>query len=363
MILLAIMALMTGAAVMAVLWPLSRTRRPADQGETDLGFYRHQMREIDRETERGLLRGPEADAARAEAGRRLLRAEAASRPSASATGEPALRRRRVAAAIGFSIVPFVGLVVYGAVGSPRFALAPDPAATARADDLDAAVARIEARLAVEPGDARGWDVLAPVYLRAGRFDDAARAYEGAIRAGGETAERLAGRGEALAAAADGVVGTEAAASFRRALALDPASDRARFYLALASEQDGDTTRARLEYEAIVAAAPAAAPWLPVVRERLARLAGPVAPPRLEAAAVTPEIRAMVEGLDARLREAGGSEPEWARLVRAYAVMGETEAARDRLLQARRALVADREAARRLDVLARDLGLVSREAAR
>ncbi|MBK3396794.1 c-type cytochrome biogenesis protein CcmI, partial [Methylobacterium ajmalii] len=74
-----IFALMTGLAVLALLWPMSR--RPAlavPEGEariaTETGFYRDQLREIDRDAARGLLAAPEAEAARAEAARRLLRA-------------------------------------------------------------------------------------------------------------------------------------------------------------------------------------------------------------------------------------------------------------------------------------------------
>ncbi len=364
-----VMGLMTGAAVLAVLWPLSRRGESvAADGGTDLAFYRHQLREIDREVERGLLVPADAEAARIEAGRRLLRAEERSGGGRVATtGEPCLRRRRAAAALCLSLVPLIGLASYGGLGSPNYGTTagPSPIAAVGAPpaDIEAALARIEAHLAAQPDDARGWDVVAPVYLRLGRFEEAARAFETSARLGGETADRIAGRAEALVAAGGGVVSADATALFARSLALAPNSPRARFYIALAAEQEGDTGRARTDYERLVAEGPADAPWIEVVRERLSRLSGVPAVAALDPSAVTPDIKAMVEGLDTRLRESGGSEPEWGRLVRAYAVLGEADRARDRLRQAKTALAGEAGAGARLDSLARDLGLVRLEAAR
>src|SRR3954465_8775872 len=73
-----VFALMTGAAVMAALWPLSR-RPAADEDGPDAPFYREQMAEIERDLERGLLSPAEAEAARIEAGRGLPPAMAAGR--------------------------------------------------------------------------------------------------------------------------------------------------------------------------------------------------------------------------------------------------------------------------------------------
>ena len=118
MIIWIVLALMTGAAVMAVLWPLSR--RPAGVEErSDEQFYREQIAGIERDRERGLLGDEQAEAAKIEAGRRLLRAIPASPVSPDMVGEPSLRRRRAASAIALSIIPLLALAVYGAFGSPQ----------------------------------------------------------------------------------------------------------------------------------------------------------------------------------------------------------------------------------------------------
>src|SRR3712207_6459110 len=95
----AVFALMTGAAVMAVLWPLSRRPASPDTADPDTRFYRDQLAEIERDQKRGLLSVVEAEAARTEAARRLLRAAEAAGDAAGALGEPALRRRRAVSAI------------------------------------------------------------------------------------------------------------------------------------------------------------------------------------------------------------------------------------------------------------------------
>jgi cytochrome c-type biogenesis protein CcmH len=365
MLLWVAMALMTGAAVMAVLWPLSRRLAGADiEPRGDVEFYRDQLAEIDREVDRGLLSQEQAKAARAEAGRRLLRAHADGGPAISATGEPALRRRRAAAAFSLSVVPLIGLAVYGVLGSPQVPSRAgiDAAQAAVVRDVASAVAKIEAHLVANPQDGRAWDVVAPVYLRAGRFDDAAKAYAAARRFEGENVDRLTGEAEALVAAAGGVVSAEAAAIFARARELDPASVKARFYGALAAEQDGDSAAARSEYESMIASAPAEAPWVPVLQARLSKLGhGADAPSAGQA--VSPEIAAMVDGLDKRLAVDGGTEPEWARLVRSFVVLGRSDDARDRLAKAKTALAGDAQALASLDRLAQNLGLRTREAAR
>lgn len=361
MVLWIVLALMTGAAVLAILWPLSNRSAAAADTDSDLPFYRSQLAEIERDRARGMLAPAEAEAARIESGRRLLRAAAEVPTTVDATSEPALRRRRAASALALSIVPIIGLALYGGLGSPHLPAQPIAARLASPaplpDEVASALTRIEEHLARNPTDARGWDVVAPIYLRAGRFDDAARAYARARQAGGDTLDRLLGEGEARVRAAEGVVEGESRVLFRQVLERDPTVAAARYYLALAAEQDGDPGSARALYRALVADAKPDAPWLPLVRARLARLDG--APPptaELPGEAATPDIVAMVTGLDERLAANGGSEAEWSRLVRSFVVLGRREDALDRLGRGRAASVRDPAALARLDRLAAELGL-------
>jgi cytochrome c-type biogenesis protein CcmH len=355
------LALMTGAAVMTVLWPLSRDSSLQPAAQADVTFYRDQIAEIARDEERGVISSTEAAGARIESGRRLLRAAESAPRAGTSMGEPCLRRRRAAAALALSIVPLVGLALYGALGSPYLPglpLASRVTADPSTLDVTAALARIETHLAQAPDDRRGWELVAPIYLRVGRFDDAAKAYSAAIRLGAAGEDELTGYGEALVAASNGVVSADAKDAFARAAQANPGSAKARFYLALAAEQDGELGQARDGYAAIVASAAPDAPYLQVVRARLARLDGSPAPasPAPAARQVPPEILAMVDGLDQRLKEGGGSEAEWTRLIRSLSVLGRTDDARDRVARARTALAGDAAAIANIDSQAKELGL-------
>ncbi|MGN7125431.1 c-type cytochrome biogenesis protein CcmI [Methylorubrum thiocyanatum] len=396
-----ILAAMTGAAVFALLWPMSRRRRQgagpqAQDGNglaTETGFYEDQLAEIERDLGRGLIAPAEAEAARAEAARRLLRAsreEQAGGAGPAPIAEPHLRQRRAASAFALSTIPLVALVVYGLYGSPNLPSQTDAdrkATRAGAQDLMTAIGQIEARLANHPDDVRGWSVLGPVYMRLGRFDDAARAYAALVRLKGEDAQALSDWGEALVAAADGTVSPEARKVLGRALAADPKAAKPQFYLARGDEQSGDVAGAVRRLEAMAASAPADAPWLSAVRDNLARLKGetaaapkadgdakdgvkpeaPVAGPGSNIQALPPSeridaIRGMVEGLERRLAKQGGSADEWLRLVRSHAVLGERDKALDALERARKALRDDRTAQERLDAQAHELGLAQTGAA-
>ena len=386
-----VLAAMTGGAVFALLWPMSRRTGPssvqprAGALATETGFYEDQVREIERDLGRGLIAPAEAEAARTEAARRLLRASRES-PAAVSGGmaEPALRQRRAASAFALSTIPLVALIAYGLYGSPHMPSqtpADRQAAQSGGQDLLKAVGQIEARLAADPGDGRGWSVLAPVYMRLGRFDDAAHAYEAASRVLGETTQRLSDWGEALVAAGNGTVTPEAKAIFERATALDGTAPKPRFYLARAAELDGDIPAAIARLTAMAEGAPADAPWLALVRDNLARLKGETPPaagpqanrpeaaqpadgntgPAADIKAMPPAardaaIRGMVDSLDRRLGEKGGSVDEWIRLVRSYGVLGESDKAKAALERARAALGA--EAASRLDDLAKEFGLAA-----
>jgi cytochrome c-type biogenesis protein CcmH len=265
-------------------------------------------------------------------------------------------------------VPVLALSLYATIGRPDM---PDAPLAARLEasparrDLAAAIAKIEAHLAQHPDDGRGYEVLAPVYLRMGRAGEAVNAARAALRLLGETPARHALYGEALVAAANGVVTPEAKQSFEAAVAKDPSAAEPRFFLGLAAEQEGDKARAREIWGRLVAEAPQDAPWAQALRERVATLgAGPGTTQDGLAAKIEalPEagrmnaIRGMVEGLASRLAQNGQDLEGWLRLVRSYTVLHEPGKARSALVDAKRNLAGDPSAVARIEALARELGL-------
>jgi len=366
-------ALMTGAAVLCAIWPLSRRRSGAEGQTRAIAFHRAQLAEIERDVERGQLPPGEAAGARAEAARRLIAASDAVGIAAAPDDGRAGPRRRAAVVMVLAMVPAVSLGLYWRLGSPDLPDAPLSARAAKpgqGEDLAAALAKVEAHLNADPHDGRGFQVIAPVYMRMGRYEEAARAYERALLLLGEDAEMRADDGEALTAAAGGVVTAGARAAFERALATQADLPKARFYLGLAAEQEGDKDRAGELYRRLISDGPADAPWLGVVRERLAALTGeppPAAAPAApggEAAAIAAldpadqqtAIRGMVARLAARLEQNGDDAQGWQRLIRAYGVLHETDKARDAIARARKAMAGDEAAGRALDALAQEFGL-------
>jgi cytochrome c-type biogenesis protein CcmH len=357
-------ALMTAMAIFAVLWPLARVKGMLRSG-SDLAVYRDQLDEIQRDRAAGQIGEVEAEAAKVEVSRRLIGAADAQ----AATPPPppvatATWHRRLVAVIALVGLPLVAGGLYLKVGSPDL---PGQPLSARAADvqnqsIDHLVMQVEAHLEANPEDVRGWEVIAPVYLRLGRFDEAVRARRNLLRLGGETPERQSDLGEALVGTANGVVTAEAKAAFERAVALDPQDVKGRYFLGLAAEQDGRRADAVSIWRAMVAGAPAGAAWVGFVRSELARLEGGPGPDDVAAAAdLGPEqrmamIRGMVEKLSDRLHQDGTDLEGWLRLVRSYMVLGERDKARAAAGDARHALASDPEKLRRIDELVKGLGL-------
>ena len=267
-------ALLTAGASLAVLLPLAGrgARRPAAAGH-DLEVYRDQLRELERETARGLIGPGEAGQASAEIARRIIKADRQIEDAGTA-GWGAGSRALCSAAV--LAVPLVSWGIYGWLGSPDLPSQPLSARLAGnpADStVEELVARAEAHLAANPSDSRGWDVLAPIYLRLGRFPEAVNAFSSAIRLDGSTAGRETGLGEAIAGAAGGVVTANSRAAFQRALKLQP-SPTASFFLATALAQEGRIGEAVAAWQKMLAGLPANSPWRGV---RAGGRRGPAAP--------------------------------------------------------------------------------------
>jgi len=375
MLLWSVFAVMTAVAILSVLWPLSRTAN--GQAGSDIAVYRDQLDEVDRDRKAGLIGEAEAQAARVEVSRRLIAAADRTEFDHSPSVGSSLWRRRAAAVAAVVVLPLVAAALYLANGSPQLPGQPLEARL-RAVHQDTSIAvlisQAEAHLERNPNDARGYEVLAPVYLRVGRFSDAVNARRKLITLSGENAERQSDLGEALVAAANGIVTADAKSAFERALVLEPGELKAKFYIGIAAEQDGDRGKAAAIWSQMIDKAPAGAPWLPMVRDALTRVGA--APPKAAApaAATGPSVedvaaagtmsekdrdemvRGMVARLANRLRENGSDVEGWQRLLRAYVVLGERDKAHEAAADAKRALASDPDKLRKIEEMLKSLGL-------
>jgi cytochrome c-type biogenesis protein CcmH len=387
MILWIAFALLTVAVLAWVLAPLAR---PASADETQAfsedgarAVYRDQLAEIETERAAGLIGVAEAEAAKIEISRRLL-ASAAQAPDArpgTAAPRGTADHGRVALATA-AAVPLLTLALYLAYGSPDM---PETVANAARGQAELArmITQVEARLRQAPDDGKGWEVIAPVYLKLGRYADAAAAYANAARLQGENVKLLAGIAEASILAKDGTVTEEAKAAYEKSLKLEPSQVEPRFWLAMGKEQDGRLAEALAEYKALLKETPPEASYRQTVETRIKEVstriagsgskaaAGETAKPApgpsaadVEAAGqLSPEQRqqmivGMVEGLAERLKSNGKDLAGWQRLLRAYTVLGRRDDARAALAEARRNFEGDTRALSDLSGLAATLGLGS-----
>ena len=139
------------------------------------------------------------------------------------------------------------------------------------EGVEQTVAEVENYLESNPKNGRGWELLAPVYLRLGRFDDAVRARRNALEIFGPDAARLGDLGEAIIMASGGVVTQEAKDLFTRAEVADPDDVMAQYYLGLSAKQEGRRDEAVKRWTALVSTAREGAEWLPLVKNALARI--------------------------------------------------------------------------------------------
>ena len=352
MILWPIFALMTVGAVVAVWLPLARQQRSVRSG-TDIAVYRDQLAEIDRDEAASLIGKVEAEAAKVEVSRRLIAAaEAAKAANVVAPPAPAGLYRRATVAAAVILLPLGAGATYFSLGSPNLVPVSMNAATdgqSLPGGIEKTVVEVETYLESNPRNGKGWELLAPVYLRLGRFDDAVRARRNALEIFGPDAARLGDLGEAMVMASNGVVTAEAKSLFERANAADPEDVMAQYYLGLSAKQEGRRDEAEKRWSALVSGAREGAEWLPLVKNALARIdeKSPsivVAPPEHNGGA----IEAMVERLAERLRKDGSDVAGWIQLVRSYRVLGKADKVKATIADAHSALANDREALQRLD---------------
>jgi cytochrome c-type biogenesis protein CcmH len=353
MLLWVVFAVITAAASIAIVAPY--WRRGEGSRASDLAVYKQQLAEVEDELARGLLGQKEAEAARVEISRRILKASEAEQAGGGASTSAN------APYVVVAMVAILGMGAYLVVGSPDL---PDQPLSARVlapennPSVEALIAQVEERLRKNPEDGQGWSVISHVFMRLGRYDDAVFAYRRTIELLGSTPERQGDLAEAMTFANGGVVPKEAVASFEAALAANPDERRAEYWLAAEKEQTGDLAEAARRYKVLIGRG------LPdevrgMVQQRLtdieARISGKPAP---AAEGQQEMINSMVSGLAERLKQDGSDLEGWLKLMRAYTVLGRRDDAMNAMLQAKTHFSGNQEALAKIEEFAKSLGLQS-----
>lgn len=272
---------------------------------------------IDADLAAGKISADDAIGAKGELAREMLRAKTESSPAAPREmGQGTLL-------VGLGLVAVIALGAYAVLGSPNL---PSQPLAGRADvaaqniDLATAVGRIETQLAANPGDVRGWTVLAPALLEMGRFADAASAYGRIIALSEPTAQLLTDQAEALLLEANGAGSEEAMDLLRRAADMDPNHAQSRLYLAAELTRMEQYDDAAVFWQEAIDLSKGNEPWLAAARQGLSVSQNDGVDTTAEDQAEM--IRGMVESLSTRLYADGGTVEEWMQLVRSYIVLGD-----------------------------------------
>ena len=349
----------------------------------DLRVYRDQLKEVDRDAARGVIGAEDAERIRTEVSRRILAADAqlqaamADGPEGAQTNKPRLVPLVLAAAVvagGVALYAQLGAPGYGDLGlKARIAQAEEfratrPAqASAEAEALPAMpsmkispeykalVEKLRVAVAARPDDLQGQMLLARNEAAMGNFKAAYQAQEQviSIKGDGATGQDYLDYADMMILAAGGYVSPEAERVLRAALARDPNNGGAQYYMGLMAAQTGRPDQAFRLWNALLRTGPADAPWIGPIREQIeemavragetrfalppldsapqAPLAGPTAEDMQNAAQMSQQdrqemIRSMVDRLAERLGTEGGSPAEWARLIGALGVLGDTQRA-------------------------------------
>jgi cytochrome c-type biogenesis protein CcmH len=336
----AVAALIAGGAALLMLARASAAERSAAPVDPELEVYRRQLGEIDELAERGLLGPDEQRAAHAEAGRRLL-GQAGRRQDEARAPAGAGRRWVLAAAIA---APLLALGGYMVLGSPGFPDQPYKSrlagwlAASRSSPMSLTVPQMRAVLEVyaaqRPNDPEAVKYLADVEAAEGDYATAVKHFQRATALNPNDAEAWARLGTAMANMNNGV-DDDAVAAFRRAHQLAPDDPKLAYMLGYALIADRMAPQGLAEWRALAGRLDPADKQRAVVEAQIAEVERTGRPPA-DAAEAAPGaaqagtqqqaafIQSMVEGLAARLK-AKPEDPEgWARLIRAYGVLGQTQ---------------------------------------
>lgn len=375
--------------------------RPKDMGDEnpDVAVYRAQLAEIDRDLERDLLAPDEAERARTEVARRLLAANKA----ATVPAGVAPPTRWLAAAIVIVMLA-LGFGTYRSLGAPGYPdlplqarlaaseekrlnrpsqdalelAAPAPPPVEVPDDYREAIEQLRVITPNRPDDLEAWSRLAFHEVELRNYAGAADAQEQVILIKGDATEMsdLQRLLDLKVIAAGGFVSPEAEDVIRRILDRDGGNIAARYYLgALYNQTDRPDLALRLWRDIIetgdpnnfhIASARAQvsdAAFRAGVEYAVPEARGPSFDQMDAASDMTPEERqemigGMVSGLASRLATEGGPAQDWARLIRAYGVLGNQEAARTVWTEAQQVFVSSMRGMEILTNAARDAGVLN-----
>lgn len=163
-----------------------------------------------------------------------------------------------------------GLAGYAVQGHPGTPGAPKAAAEDQ-KTADAELLRQRQAMGDKFGQGQSWLVVSDALSRAGQFRAAADFLGQAVKRNPNDADLWVALGNALTGHSDGTITPAAEFAFRRAAQINPDHPGPPFFMGMALAQAGRLKDAHDVWAALLARAPADAPWRADLAQRLARL--------------------------------------------------------------------------------------------
>ena len=180
--------------------------------------------------------------------------------------------RRSLAAIAVA-VPLAAGLLYGVIGNAS-ALAERPSSAAMDPQVEKMVTTLAARLEKNPGDKKGWVMLARSFKVMGRAVEAERAYEAAGDFIDGDAQELASYADVAATNADGHFNGKPQQLIDKALRADPGNPMALWLAGNAAYQGGDAKAAIASWQKLLASLPPDSEDAREVRQIIVQAGGP-----------------------------------------------------------------------------------------
>lgn len=377
-----IIALIITITLGLLIWPILRDRNTqiTVRESYDVAIYKDQLKEADREFERGLLTTEQLDAVKTEIQRKLIVAADQSAAAVYASSEPS--NPKMITAFGLVLFLSIGSVaVYSYLGSPTLGnlafVDRDIEKERKAQsggqavsEMTTVIDRLEQKLATDPNNLEGWLMLGRSAISMGQFPRAVKAYEQALALSPGNIDVLIDYAETLVLSNEGQVTEDALKSFKYAHKTNAAHPKARYYIALHHAQAGNMRLAIQDWVDLLAISLPDAPWIQTVQSQIkdaakeSKIDIASIKPSLEAQQIGANIRespqatapgpsqsevkaagemsaderqkmilSMVKRLADRLEENPNDRQGWLRLSKAYNVLGDTEKAGQALQQA------------------------------
>jgi cytochrome c-type biogenesis protein CcmH len=289
-----ICAALAGVVAIAIAAPLMRRQRAGAEPAAafDLRVYRDQLREVERDLERGVIDASDAERLRVEIGRKVLAADRALERETSA-------RRAPGGMIAIAVLAVLiggAVALYEQMGAPERgdepiarrianaqaiydqrptqaeaeAAAPKPKPPENNPEFEqylALVDKLRTAVAQNPDDPRGLELLAQHERGLGNLVAAKQAQTRLVTLRGDQASEqdLSRLTDLTVEAAGGLITAEGESAIARTLALNPHSPQGRYYAGLLQIQSGRPDLAFPLWAGLLEEGPPDAPWLQPIR--------------------------------------------------------------------------------------------------